>query len=104
MGWKWRNRENTVRNPGWHQAHRAGRSWHSLRFLEKLGRNSGSALKSRMKEMPEEALDFMAQSHPMGRLATREEVANMAIFLLSDKASFCTGGFYPVDGGYTARW
>lgn len=54
--------------------------------------------------MPEEALDFMAQSHPMGRLATREEVANMAIFLLSDKASFCTGGFYPVDGGYTARW
>lgn len=57
----------------------------------------------RMNEMPGAALGLMAQSHPMGRLATREEVANMAVFLLSDKASFCTGGFYPVDGGYTAR-
>lgn len=57
----------------------------------------------RIKEMGEEALEAMGQLHPMGRLATREEVAEFTAFLLSDRASFCTGGFYPLDGGYTAR-
>lgn len=57
----------------------------------------------RMLEMPQEALDALAQAHPLGRLARREEVAEFAAFLLSSRASFCTGGFYPIDGGYTAR-
>jgi NAD(P)-dependent dehydrogenase (short-subunit alcohol dehydrogenase family) len=57
----------------------------------------------RMNEMPREALDMLGQTHPLGRLATREEVAEFAAFLVSDKASFCTGGFYPIDGGYTAQ-
>lgn len=57
----------------------------------------------RMLEMPQEALDALAQAHPLGRLATREEVAEFAAFLLSSRASFCTGAFYPIDGGYTAR-
>lgn len=57
----------------------------------------------RMQQMPQQALDAMAQSHPLGRLALPEEVAEMTAFLLSDKAGSCTGGFYPVDGGYTAR-
>jgi NAD(P)-dependent dehydrogenase (short-subunit alcohol dehydrogenase family) len=48
-------------------------------------------------------VNCIAQLHPMGRLVTREEVAEMAVFLLSDRASFCTGGFYPIDGGSTAR-
>jgi NAD(P)-dependent dehydrogenase (short-subunit alcohol dehydrogenase family) len=37
-----------------------------------------------------------------GRLGRAEEVASMAVFLASDEAAFCTGGFYPVDGGLTA--
>jgi NAD(P)-dependent dehydrogenase (short-subunit alcohol dehydrogenase family) len=41
--------------------------------------------------------------HPLGRLGQAEEVAEMVCFLGSPGASFITGAFYPVDGGYTAQ-
>jgi NAD(P)-dependent dehydrogenase (short-subunit alcohol dehydrogenase family) len=41
--------------------------------------------------------------HPIGRLGTPGEVANLVIWLSSDKASFVTGSYYPIDGGYLAR-
>jgi NAD(P)-dependent dehydrogenase (short-subunit alcohol dehydrogenase family) len=41
-------------------------------------------------------------SHPLGRVGTAEEVAELAAFLLSDRSSFCTGGDYLVDGGLLA--
>lgn len=41
--------------------------------------------------------------HPMGRLGTSEEVAELALWLNSDKASFVTGSYYNVDGGYLAQ-
>jgi NAD(P)-dependent dehydrogenase (short-subunit alcohol dehydrogenase family) len=56
----------------------------------------------RTREMPQAELEAMAHQHPLNRLVTREEVADFAAFLLSDKAGFCTGGFYPIDGGYTS--
>lgn len=38
-----------------------------------------------------------------GRMGLPAEVAEMVYFLASEASSFCTGAFYPVDGGYTAQ-
>lgn len=52
--------------------------------------------------MDEAALQGLAQRHALGRLGTSEEVAALTLFLLSDRASFITGSYHLVDGGYTA--
>lgn len=41
--------------------------------------------------------------HPIGRLGKSEEVAELILWLGSDRASFATGSYYPIDGGYLAR-
>ena len=41
--------------------------------------------------------------HPIGRLGKPEEVAELVLFLSSDKSSFVTGSYYPIDGGYLAQ-
>ena len=51
---------------------------------------------------PKEVINGLEAKHPLGRLGQAEEIANVTTFLLSDKASFMTGSYVLVDGGYTA--
>ncbi|MCL9809719.1 SDR family NAD(P)-dependent oxidoreductase [Flavobacterium luminosum] len=52
--------------------------------------------------MGKEAILALEQKHALHRLGNPEEVAAMCLFLASDTASFVTGSYYPVDGGYLA--
>jgi NAD(P)-dependent dehydrogenase (short-subunit alcohol dehydrogenase family) len=54
-------------------------------------------------EENEMALNNLIGLHPIGRLGLPEEVAELVIWLSSQRASFITGGYYPIDGGYLAR-
>lgn len=53
--------------------------------------------------MPADALEQLVGAHPLGRLGEPEEVSALVCFLLSDRASFITGSYHLVDGGYTAQ-
>lgn len=53
--------------------------------------------------LPPEALEPIAQLHAVKRLGESNEVAALVTFLVSDEASFITGNYYAVDGGYLAQ-
>jgi NAD(P)-dependent dehydrogenase (short-subunit alcohol dehydrogenase family) len=55
------------------------------------------------KNMTPEAVKMLEGMHALGRLGESAEVAELVLWLSSDKASFVTGGYYAVDGGYLAQ-
>jgi NAD(P)-dependent dehydrogenase (short-subunit alcohol dehydrogenase family) len=56
-----------------------------------------------MNSLDKSALDTLVGLHPIGRLGESEEIAELLLWLASSKASFVTGSYYPIDGGYLAQ-
>jgi NAD(P)-dependent dehydrogenase (short-subunit alcohol dehydrogenase family) len=50
---------------------------------------------------PEDMWENRLNNHPLGRLGTPKDVAELALFLASDKSSWVTGAAIVIDGGYT---
>jgi len=55
-----------------------------------------------VEKMDPAARDALQAKHALGRLGTPEEVAALVAWLASDDASFATGTYYAIDGGYLA--
>jgi 2-hydroxycyclohexanecarboxyl-CoA dehydrogenase len=53
------------------------------------------------ENMPEELKSRQVKMYPIGRVAVPQDVANMAVYLASDAASFVHGQTISVNGGYT---
>jgi dihydroanticapsin dehydrogenase len=52
---------------------------------------------------PEKYWAMLRENHPIGRIASADEVAGFMTYMASDHASFFTGATLMMDGGYTAR-
>ncbi len=55
------------------------------------------------KNLTPEVLDALAKMHPLGRIGEAAEVAELVLWLSSEKASFVTGSYYAIDGGYLSQ-
>jgi NAD(P)-dependent dehydrogenase (short-subunit alcohol dehydrogenase family) len=64
-------------------------------FIDRGGKLEGGALENAVKDL--------SGKSPVGRLATAEDVAHVALFLASDEAAYVNGVAIPVDGGKSAR-
>jgi NAD(P)-dependent dehydrogenase (short-subunit alcohol dehydrogenase family) len=53
-------------------------------------------------DQPDDFLESYARHCPLGRMMEPAEITGIVEYLLSDSASYCTGGVYNVDGGWTA--
>jgi NAD(P)-dependent dehydrogenase (short-subunit alcohol dehydrogenase family) len=57
-------------------------------------------LKKNYPGMEKEMFKRLSETQPIGRMGKPEEIANLAVYLCSDEASFITGTDFPIDGGF----
>ena len=57
-------------------------------------------LKANFPGEEEKMFDKLSKTQPIGRMGKPEEIANLALYLCSDEASFITGTDFPIDGGF----
>lgn len=55
-----------------------------------------------LKDMDSDTINWLISKHPIGRLGTAKEVAELVLWLSTAKASFVNGAYYPIDGAYLA--
>ena len=70
--------------------------WTQTRRLEELAKVQAEASGGKY----ETVIDEWARNIPLKRLARPEEIANLVVFLSSEKASYITGAVIQVDGGF----
>ncbi len=51
-------------------------------------------------DQKEEMFEKLSKAQPIGRMASPNEIAELALYLCSDAAGFVTGAAWPIDGGY----
>lgn len=57
-------------------------------------------IKKNYPDNVDEMFDKLSKTQPIGRMGKPEEIANLALYLCSDEASFITGTDFPIDGGF----
>ena len=79
---------------------------HASDNIRVVALSPGAVQTPRLKDIfgsAEKAEKVLGPAHPLGRLGQTGELADAALFLVSDRAAFVTGTDLVVDGGYTAR-
>ncbi|MCM4158571.1 short-chain dehydrogenase [Antarcticibacterium sp. W02-3] len=56
-----------------------------------------------IQDLDKDVLEQVVAKHAIGRLGKADEVAQLHLWLASQRSSFATGAYYPIDGGYLAQ-